>query len=67
MKLGETAADHFGKSKTYANMSSRSKDQLGTDKRGLLKNIPNEQTQKPQENKTQGSIQASISIDINLF
>lgn len=63
MKLGETAADHFGKPKTYASMSSRSKDQLGTDKKGLLKNISNEHTQKPQENKTQGNIQVSISID----
>lgn len=52
MKLGKTAADHSSKSKTYASMSSRSKDQLGTDKKGLLKNISNEHTQKPQENKT---------------
>lgn len=46
-------------------MSSRSKDQVGTDKKGLLKNISNEHT--PQENKTQGNIQVSISIAINLF
>lgn len=46
-------------------MSSRSKDQLGTDRKGLLKNTSNEHT--PQGNKTQGNIQVSISIAINLF
>lgn len=46
-------------------MSSKSKDQLETEKRGLPKNALNEpKEQKPQDNKIHSIIQSSISIDI---
>jgi len=45
-------------------MSSKSKDQSETDKRGLPKNALNEmKVQKHQDNKIQGNIQNSVSID----